>query len=112
MILLSYSRNQSLKDQMKEHWIDSSLLESICSNVTKLLDGINMEVIVPTVLVDKFDENLHNFENCDIWINKFFDNVRRADYESWTIFEIARIGFGIKDEEGNVIESRKPFVNF
>lgn len=112
MILLSYSRSPIIKDQMKEHWIDISLLESICSNVIKMLDELNMEVFVPKVLEDKFDENLYDYENSDVWIDKYFPNISKSEYLDCTIFDIISFGYKIKDQEGNIIESRKPTVIF
>lgn len=112
MIFLSYSRNTNIKDQMKEHWIDVSLLESICSNITKMLKEINIEVIIPTVLNDKFDNNLHGYKNDDNWIDKFFPNVSMRDCKKWNIYDISSIGYEIKDENGNIIKSKKPDVQY
>ena len=112
MIFLSYSRNSIIKNQMNEHWIDVSLLENICSNITKMLNEINMEVIVPTVLMDNFDQNLHDYENGSVWIDRYFPNIDARDYKKWTIFDIISIGYEIKDEKGNIIESKKPTLKF
>ncbi len=111
MRILSYSRNLFIKDKMEEHWIDVSLLENICSNVEKMLDENNIKVIVPTVLVDKFDKNLHEYKNGDTWIDKYFPDISTRDYK-WFIFEIISLGYEIKDEEGNIIKSEKPTVYY
>ena len=112
MIFLSYSRSQIIKDKMKEHWIDVPLLESICSNITKMLNEINMEAVVPTVLSDNFDNNLHDYKNGDNWIDKFFNNVSVRDCKRWVIYDITSIGYEIKDEKGNIIRSKKPTVYY
>ena len=111
MRLLSYSRNSFIKDKMKEHWIDVSLLESICSNVEKMLDENNIKVVTPTVLVDKFDKNFHEYNNGDTRIDKYFPDISTRDYK-WFIFEIVSLWYEIRDDEGNIIESKKPTVYY
>ena len=44
-----------------------------------MLKEINIEVIIPTVLNDKFDNNLHGYKNDDNWIDKIFPNVSMHD---------------------------------
>jgi hypothetical protein len=44
-----------------------------------MLKEINIEVIIPTVLNDKIDNNLHEYKNDDNWIDKFFPNVSMRD---------------------------------
>ena len=77
-----------------------------------MLKEINCEVIVPTVLSDNFDKNLHDYKNYDVWIDKFFPNVSVRDYKKWNIFDISSIGYEIKDKNGNIMESKKPTVLF
>lgn len=111
MRLLSYSRNSFIKDKMKERWIDVSLLESICSNVEKMLDENNIKVVTPTVLVDKFDKNFHEYNNGDTRIDKYFPDISTRDYK-WFIFEIVSLWYEIRDDEGSIIESKKPTVYY
>ncbi len=113
MTFLSYSRSPiiNIKDRMKWHWIDVSLLESICSGITKMLNEVNMEVVVPAVLEDKFDSNLHDYKNSETWIDYYFTDLSLRDYKG-LVYDIFSIGYKIKDEEGNVIESRNPTVYY
>ena len=111
MRFLSYSRNLIIKNQMKDHWIDVSLLERVCSNITKMLDENNMKVIVPTVLTENFDKNLYDYINGNTWIDKFFPDISLRDYK-WKVFDITYPWYEIKDEEGNIVESKKPVVYY
>jgi hypothetical protein len=45
-----------------------------------MLDELHMEVFVPKVLEDKFDENLYDYENSDVWIDKYFPNISKSEY--------------------------------
>ena len=111
MIFLSYSRIPNIKEQMKEHWIDVTLLEEIWSDVKEMLNEIGMEFIVPSVLTDVFDKNLFEYKNSDKWISVFFPDVSVRDYK-WFIFDISEVGYTIKDKEGNIIDSMKPVVYY
>jgi len=111
MTFISYSRIPNLKDQMKKHWIDVSLLESICSDTKEMLNEIGIEVIVPSVLTDTYDINLYEYKNDDTWIDRFFQNISKRDYK-WYVYDIIQVGYIIKDEKGNIIESKKPTVYY
>lgn len=110
MRYLAYSRVPSIKDknQMENHWIDVSLLESICSDITKMLNELNVKVFFPAVLVDLYDIKRYDYENDDTFIKNLFDVQLPCD----VVQDIFKIGYEIRDEKGNIIESRKPLVKY
>jgi len=111
MIFLSYSRIPNIKEQMKEHWIDVTLLEEIWSDVKEMLNEIGMEFIIPSVLTDAFDKNLFEYKNSDTKISVFFPDISVRDYK-WFIFDISEVGYTIEDKDGNIIDSKKPVVYY
>ena len=70
-----------------------------------MLGAVDMAIIIPAVLATKFSEKAYNYENDDIWIDKFFPNLARRDYAG-KVFDIVRVGYLINGKE------EKPIVQY
>ena len=104
-LLLSYSRIPDLCEQLEAKGIEVVTLEQINAQVTAMLGAVDMAIIIPAVLATKFSEKAYNYENDDIWIDKFFPNLARRDYAG-KVFDIVRVGYLINGKE------EKPIVQY
>jgi len=104
-VLHSYSRIPELCRLLKDYGIDAPIIEQLYMRISALLGMVGMAINAPAVLATNFVEAFYNFENADVWIDKFFPHLLRRDY-SHKIFDIVRVGYIMGDKE------EKPIVQF
>ena len=104
-LLLCYSRIPQLCELLEQKGISPSVLEQLYAQTSAMLGSVNMAMNIPAILATAFSEEAYEYENGDIWIDKFFPQFTRTDY-SGKIYDIIRVGF-IKDGE-----IKKPVVVF
>lgn len=110
--LLSYSRLPKLHDgidfptELKNHGLDSALLENINAKMATLLGIADMGILVPAVLANDFEMGSYDYKNGDTWIDQFFPEVSTRNY-SEKVFDIIQVGYTIKGQT-----EKKPSVQY
>ena len=111
-LLLCYSRipqlanGQNLCDELVQQGLSVSLLERICANIEALLGKAGVGIVMPAVLANNFNIEDYDYENADIWIDKFFPGLNLRNYQK-KVFDIVQVGYTIN---GELI--KKPVVQY
>lgn len=111
-LLMSYSRIPTLPDELnlneelEAHGISIALVERICANIEALLGKVGIGLVVPAVLANNYSLDAYDYENADIWIDKFFTRLNSRSFKG-KVFDIVQVGYTINGQL-----EKKPIVQF
>ncbi|MDH6341908.1 ABC-type phosphate transport system auxiliary subunit [Parabacteroides sp. PFB2-12] len=97
--------SQELNDSFNANGLSTTALAQLCADTQRMIGLFGVKVVVPHLLVDKFDVQSFDFDNGDKWIQSFAADLRPKDYES-RVFDMSCIGYQI---EGNSYNKPKVF---
>ena len=88
-----------LNEMFNEEGLYTYQLNSLFYDVVKLLGLCGVKIVLPNLLVEKYNDEYFDYENADQWIQIFSPDLRPLDYAS-KIFDMSRMGYQIdgKDE--------------
>lgn len=87
-----------LNNNLNSNGLSTMDLGRLIAVIHKLLGLSDVEIIVPHLLVDKFDEKYFEYDNADQWISKFSKELRAKDFEH-LVFDMSCIGYCIGNGE-------------
>ena len=97
-ILTSYSKVEAVNKEFAQHGIHSVALEKLSALINVLLGTIDISLIVPTVLLSKFDSKQYKSTNEEAWIDKYCSEISIYDY-SGVVIDIVQVGYSIADKD-------------
>lgn len=103
-ILTSYSKVEAVNKEFAQHGIHSVALEKLSALINVLLGTIDISLIVPTVLLSKFDSKQYKSTNEEAWIDKYCSEISIYNY-SGVVIDIVQVGYSIADKD-----MQKPIV--
>lgn len=88
-----------LNELFNKEGLHTYKLNSLFYDIVKLLGLCGVKIMLPSLLVEKYNDEYFSYENADQWIQTFSPDLRPRDYAS-KIFDMSRIGYQIdgKDE--------------
>ena len=97
-ILTSYSKVEAVNKEFAQHGIHSVALEKLSALINVLLGTIDISLIVPTVLLSKFDSKQYKSTNEEAWIDKYCSEISIYNY-SGVVIDIVQVGYSIADKD-------------
>ena len=91
---------RKLNDSFNENGLSTTELAKLVADVQRFLGMFGVKVVVPHLLIDKFDKNAFDYENADRWIQSFSSELKPNDYKSM-VFDMSIVGYQIDDENYN-----------
>lgn len=91
---------EKLNDSFNENGLSTVKLAKLVADIQRLLGMFGVKVVVPHLLMDKFDDTAFEFENADRWIQAFAPDLKPNDYET-RIFDMSVIGYQMDDRRYN-----------
>lgn len=91
---------EKLNDSFNENGLSTVKLAKLVADIQRLLGMFGVKVVVPHLLMDKFDDTAFEFENADRWIQAFASDLKPNDYES-RVFDMSVIGYQMDDRRYN-----------
>ena len=89
-----------LNDSFNENGLSTVKLAKLVADIQRLLGMFGVKVVVPHLLMDKFDDKAFDFENADRWIQAFASDLKPNDYES-RVFDMSVVGYQMEDGRYN-----------
>lgn len=88
-----------LNEMFNEEGLYTYQLNSLFYDIVKLIGLCGVKIMLPNLLVEKYNDEYFSYENADQWIQTFSPDLRPRDYAS-KVFDMSRIGYQIdgKDE--------------
>ena len=97
-ILTSYSKVEAVNKEFAQRGIHSVALEKLSALINVLLGTIDISLIVPTVLLSKFDSKQYKSTNEEAWIDKYCSEISIYNY-SGVVIDIVQVGYSIADKD-------------
>lgn len=97
-ILTSYSKVGVVNKEFAQHGICSAALENLSALINVLLGTIDISLVVPTVLLSKFDSKQYKSTNEETWIDKYCSEISIYNY-SGVVLDIVQVGYRIADKD-------------
>ncbi len=91
---------KKLNDSFNENGLSTIKLAKLVADVQRLLGMFGVKVVVPHLLMDKFDDKAFDFENADRWIQAFASDLKPNDYET-RVFDMSVVGYQMEDGRYN-----------
>lgn len=91
---------EKLNDSFNENGLSTIKLAKLVADIQRLLGMFGVKVVVPHLLMDKFDDKAFDFENADRWIQAFASDLKPNDYEA-RVFDMSVIGYQMDDRRYN-----------
>lgn len=91
---------EKLNDSFNENGLSTVKLAKLVADIQRLLGMFGVKVVVPHLLMDKFDDTAFEFENADRWIQAFAPDLKPNDYET-RVFDMSVIGYQMDDRRYN-----------
>ena len=104
--LNSYGKLPEINKVFRERGLETYRLEYIWGTITAMLGCVDVVLIIPAVLSSKFEEEYYQFNNEDVWINQFCQDISIYDYKGF-LLDIYEVGYKISG-----LEIKKPIVYY
>lgn len=87
-----------LNESFNEEGLSTYQLNSLFYDIVKLIGLCGVKIMLPNLLVEKYNDEYFSYENADQWIQTFSLDLRPRDYAS-KVFDMSRIGYQIDGKE-------------